>query len=173
MRLFRYVISSVGLAFASSIWAAETVSVAFIQPQRFTDAGFTNYEVETNLRKIARHLQWLGAKRLGASEMLAVEVTDVDLAGKWDPGVAPAGMKMRIVKEDVNFPSIALRYRLLVDGRPVAQGEQVISDPVFLRRLNPYASDDQLRYEKKLLDDWFETRIVERSSAKRSPEAAD
>jgi hypothetical protein len=41
-----------------------------------------------------------------------------------------------------------------------------VADPDFLRRGGPY-SGDSLRYEKRMLDAWFQARIVERKPAPR------
>ena len=52
--------------------------------------------------------------------------------------------------------------RLTRDDRVVAGAEEQLADMNFLTSINRYSSADRLRYEKAMLDDWFERRIVKR-----------
>jgi len=60
---------------------------------------------------------------------------------------------VRIVR-DIYPPRIDLTFRLLAaDGSTLTSGKRELRDLGFLSRTNMY-SNDPLRYEKTLLDDW-------------------
>ena len=47
------------------------------------------------------------------------------------------------------------------DGRRAAarRVEQTVYDMAYLQRLNRYAGDEPLRYEKHMLDEWFDAQF--------------
>jgi hypothetical protein len=129
--------------------------VEFVKPESFTDAGrhYAGGEVEDNLRRLAGHVTAEAARRLPADQSLDVWVTDVDLAGYYDPRQGFT-REVRVVK-DIYPPRIALRFRLTAaDGTVVKEGERRLSDPDFLTRARRYPLDG-LGYEKEMLDDWL------------------
>ena len=145
---------------------AANVSVAFVQPENYTDAGYARSlaserdraEVQ---REVEQHLQRLAERGLTASEALKIEVLDIDLAGQFEPFRFRNGTDVRIVR-DVAWPRIKLRYTLTRDDQVVAGAEEQLADMNFLTSTNRYSSGDRLRYEKAMLDDWFERRIARR-----------
>jgi hypothetical protein len=44
----------------------------------------------------------------------------------------------------------------------VASAEELVSDMHYLMTSNRYMTGDRLRYEKAMLDDWFDRRFVRR-----------
>lgn len=142
---------------------AGTVDVRFVAPEKYTDASYSSpvaSESDRNqvLRDVEQHLQRLGTKGLLPTDTLKVEVLDIDLAGHFPP-VGAGGADVRVVT-DVTGPRIKLRYSLLrEDSAPVSGGEEVLSDLNFMVPSNRYSSSDRLRYEKGLLDRWFEKRF--------------
>jgi hypothetical protein len=62
----------------------------------------------------------------------------------------------------VTWPSIKLRYQLRQDGQVVASGVETVADMRYLDLPNSYPDGDPLRYEKRMLDEWFSPRLVER-----------
>ena len=142
--------------------AAATAHVEYVNPESFTDAGrnYAGQERDDNLQRLATHIGAEAAKRLPADEKLDVWVTDVDLAGYYDPR-QPFTREVRIVK-DFYPPRIKLRYRLTrADGSLVAEGERNITDRNFLTRAQRYPLDG-LGYEKTMLDNWFRQEFAER-----------
>ncbi|HRO58774.1 MAG TPA: DUF3016 domain-containing protein [Burkholderiaceae bacterium] len=140
-----------------------TLTVRFADPRQFTDASFS-YDRERErsavLRGIEQHLQRLAADRLAAGRSLEIEVLDIDLAGQVEPWHARTA-DVRIVRE-IDWPRIALRYTLRDGNEVLASGEEQLTDMSFLRSANLYDRNDRLRYEKAMLDDWFERRVAVR-----------
>ena len=150
------------IAFASLGAAAATAHVEFVKPESFTDAGrdYAGSERDDNLQRLSSHITAEAARRLPADERLDVWVTDVDLAGYFDPRQTFTH-EVRIVK-DVYPPRIKLRFRLTrADGGTVAEGERNLTDRNFLTRAQRYPLDG-LGYEKTMLDNWFREEFRER-----------
>ncbi|MES2609319.1 MAG: DUF3016 domain-containing protein [Pseudomonadota bacterium] len=146
--------------------AAGTADVAFIAPEKYTDASYSHPVANESdraqvLRDVEQHLQRLATRGLAASDTLKIEVLDIDLAGHFPP-LGVVGSDVRVVT-DITGPHIKLRYRLVRDGSaPVSGGEDTLSDLNFMVPSNRYPSGDRLRYEKALLDRWFEKRFAAR-----------
>lgn len=146
-------------AFAAAPAAASAAGaqVEFARPEAFTDAGrrWALNDIEGTLDQLRRHLVAQAARMLPADQTLSLTITDVDLAGSYEPRQS-YGNEVRIVK-DVFPPRIDLRFRLArADGSVVKEGERVLRDPAFLMGMNSRYSADNLRYEKAMLDDWLE-----------------
>lgn len=146
--------------------SAANLSVEFVQPEKYTDAGYSSSlaserergEVQ---REIEQHLQRLAERSLPASDALTIEVLDIDLAGHFEPFRFRNSSDLRIVRE-VTIPRIKLRYTLRRGDQVIASAEEHLSDMNFLMTRNRYASGDRLRYEKAMLDDWFQRKISPR-----------
>lgn len=153
------------LAAAATLASAANVSVAFVEPSKFTDAGYSRafatdkdrLEVQ---REIEQHLRRLGERHLAPNDSLDVEVLDIDLAGHFEP-FRFRGNEVRIVR-DVTWPRMKLRYTLTRDGRVIASAEEHVSNMNHFVSGHRYSSADRLRYEKTMLDDWFERRVIKR-----------
>ena len=148
-------------SFASS---AATVSVTFVQPEKFTDAGYsrgraTPRELADLQQEMQQHLQRLADRKLAASDTLLVEVLDIDLAGDFQPLRWANLSDVRVVR-DIASPRITLRYTVKQGDRVVTSPEEQLSNMNFLWGHNRYSSGDRLRYEKPLLDAWFEKRFA-------------
>jgi hypothetical protein len=151
----RWALVAAALAGFCGIAAAATATVEFVKPDEFTDAGRRHSYVDRDatLEAIRRHLVEQAAKRLPADESLAISVTDVDLAGSFEPWQRFSN-EIRVVK-DIYPPKIDLRFRLTrADGSVVKEGERTLRDPGFLSSPTSYPSDN-LKYEKTMLDEWI------------------
>ena len=143
--------------------AAGTASVTFTAPEKYTEASYSHPVANESdraqvLRDVEQHLQRLATRGLAPTDTLKVEVLDIDLAGHFPP-MGVGGSDVRVVT-DVTGPRIKLRYSLVRDdSAPVSGGEEVLSDLNFMVPSNRYSSGDRLRYEKALLDRWFEKRF--------------
>ena len=152
------------LLVAAGAASAATVSVTFVQPEKFTDAGYsrgraTERELADLQQEIQQHLQRLADRKLDASDALQVEVLDIDLAGDFQPNRFARFSEVRVIR-DVASPRITLRYTGKLGDRVVTGPEEQLSDMNFLWGHNRYSSGDRLRYEKPLLDGWFERRFA-------------
>lgn len=136
------------------------VTVSYDNPASFTDAklfyGFSKVD-KFVLKDLGRHLDKLGARYLPAGQDLKVEVLDIDLAGYFRP-VGRAGENLRIL-DQATWPRVKLRYTLTKDGAVLGQGEDYLIDQNYLTYAYVGSTSDSLRYEKRLLTDWFRKRF--------------
>lgn len=65
----------------------------------------------------------------------------------------------RVVR-DIASPRITLRYTGKLGERVVTGVKEQLSDMNFLWGHNRYSGGDRLRYEKPMLDRWFEKRFA-------------
>lgn len=143
--------------------ANSPVEVTFVEPEKFTDLkdsyGATERINEAYLRQLKEHLQRVGAKRLAPGQRLVVRITDIDMAGDFEPWRSPQFQDVRIVK-DIYPPRIDLTFQLLdANGTVIAEGERELRDLAFNMRSTGLPSNDTLRHEKALLDDWLRREL--------------
>lgn len=150
------VLAAVLLAAAASASAGATVT--FVQPEKFTDVPFTTWEREQVLKDLQAHFDKLAAK-LPAGQQLKVEVTDIDLAGETWPNRFQ-GRDIRIMKGGADWPRISLSYTITEGDQVVKSGQDNLADMAYQFNMTRYGGDDALRYEKRLLDDWFRDRVA-------------
>jgi hypothetical protein len=147
-------IALAALAAAPAVHAA-TATVEYVNPEKFTDAGNTQIqgEREGNLGQLKAHLIERAGKLLPADQKLAVTVTNVDLAGSYDPRQR-ASSEVR-TQRDAFPPRMDLSFRLEgADGTVLKEGSRKLSDPNFLQSGLRYKGE-KLGYEKELIDDWL------------------
>jgi hypothetical protein len=146
---------------------AGSAHVTFLNPEKFTDIGRYGdaREAADNRLEIARHIEKLAARELPPDQVLEVEVLDVTLAGRFEYRYLwPREVR---VMRPVTWPSIKLRYQLKLGDEVLASGEETVSDMDYLQRINAYPTSDPRRYEKRMLDDWFQQRLVARKPTAR------
>jgi hypothetical protein len=143
-----------GLAAGS---AGAAVTVTYVQPERFTDIPFVTWEREDTLKALSEHFTKLG-NSLPPGQDLRIEVLDVDLAGRAIPN-ARLGRDIRVLRGRADFPRITLRFSLEQNGQVLKSGEAQLSDMSYLDHVNRYFDGEPLRYEKQMIDDWFEKTI--------------
>ncbi|MGJ7507370.1 DUF3016 domain-containing protein [Variovorax sp. GT1P44] len=151
------------LGTSASVSAAD-LSVVFVHPEKYTDAVYAHpygdaAERDVVLRDVERHFMRLADRGLAAGDSLRIEVLDIDLAGWFEPWRFRGYDNVRILR-DITWPRFKLRYTLTRDGQPVASAEEQVLALNYLMTVNPYSPEDRLRYEKAMLDDWFDQRIV-------------
>lgn len=142
---------------ATSAFAAE-VTVHYVQPDKYADMPFQPWEREDVMKQLTDHFNRLG-KRLPADQTLSIDVLDIDLAGRIIPNVR-SGRDIRVMKGEADWPHMRLRYSLQQGGNVLASGNADISDMAYMQHLNRYSDGDPLRYEKQMLDDWFEKTFL-------------
>jgi hypothetical protein len=151
----RSLVLSVGLALAAvAAQAGGVVQVSYIQPDKFADAGDSRRDAEGNLSILKHHLESLASRYLRDGQKLSIEVLDVDLAGEVHPS-RRLHQDVRLLNGGADWPRISLRYTLESAGQAPVRAEQTVADMDYLHHLNGYASDEPLRYEKQMLNEWF------------------
>jgi hypothetical protein len=139
--------------------AAPRVEVNFIEPEKFTDLrdsfGQTGRVNEFYLRELRTHVERVAARRLPEGHRLIVAITDVDMAGDFEPWRSPQFHDVRIVK-DIYPPRINLNFQVLdANGAVVSEGQRELRDLAFNMRTPSLPTNDPMRHEKALLDDWL------------------
>jgi Protein of unknown function (DUF3016) len=138
-----------------------SVSVTFVDPGKFTDVGDTRMPFaktrDSYLEDLRRHIVRTAARLLADKQTLAISITDVDMAGSFEPGPVRT-TDIRIVK-DIYPPRIELNFKLMgADSAVVKQGERLLRDSSFLMTATP-SSYGAMRYEKEMVDRWLEREL--------------
>ncbi|MCC4118420.1 DUF3016 domain-containing protein [Aromatoleum toluclasticum] len=147
------------LAAAFSTPVAAEITVSFVGPQTYTDAGGYGPDAERNLRILDRHITTQGARCIAKNALLRIDILDVDLAGQnewWHAGA----YDLRVMR-DITWPRLDLAYRWQdMSGNVLAEGREKVSDMNYLWHSAYVRNDsDGLPYEKLMLRDWFERRF--------------
>ena len=141
------------------------VVVQFVAPDRFADADFRRPAGrEALMRELERHLKGLGDRYLPPLQTLTIEITDLDLAGRYEP--FNIGFNEVRGMRDITPPRVKLSYRLAAGGRTLAAGTETVSDLNYLSNIRARNASGSLPYEKAMLDDWFRRRFGERRPAR-------
>lgn len=141
--------------------ASAGVTVNYVNPDKFADLPADRWEREEVLRDMVSHFEELG-RQLPAGQDLKVEITDVDLAGRGYPGQGVR--ELRVAKAPAEWPRISLRYTLSANGRVLGSGSEQLKDMHFQSRRDVRPQDGKLRYEKRMIDDWFRQVILPKAS---------
>ena len=150
-----------------SLDADGPVTVSWTDPQAFSEIRYSRNRFEAErgdwVRGIARHLAKRAAGTLGPGERLDVVITDIELAGDFEPGAGRSD-GVRIVR-DIYPPRIDLSYTLYdASGDVIGSGERSLRDIGFLHRhAGTVGSGDPLRHEKRLVDDWVRDELAGRT----------
>ncbi len=133
------------------------VSVVFVEPQKFTDFKRTRGATPPPsdlMDQLRTFLQETGERYVPADQHLEIKITDIDLAGEFEPQLGPQFEDVRIVRA-IYPPRIKLEFSLTdARGNVVNSGQRELTDLAFHMR-TAWPPDDYLRYEKDLLRDWF------------------
>lgn len=137
-------------------FAAGKVTVRWIEPDRFADAG-RGIDRDRTLASLEDYLASLGRK-LPDGQTLALEVTDVQLAGELDP-FNRFHNEVRVLRGQADWPVISLRYTLSDGTRTLSSGEARVADLNYLNGTLRSQREGSLAYEKRMLDRWV-TELV-------------
>jgi hypothetical protein len=155
--------ASIGSAFMviSAVSGPEAqIAVVFVQPQHFTDVKYSKAEQHSValLGELQKFMREMGEHYVPAGMQLEIKVTDIDLAGDFEPWRGPQFDHVRITR-DIYPPRLSLEFYLTDgSGRVVSAGTREIRDIAYQGRLvRPF--DDYLRYEKDMLRDWFHSEF--------------
>jgi hypothetical protein len=163
-----------GLMTAGAVMAGRTdkpvapanVDVTFVAPEKFSDVRDDYMDSdkgrEAMLDQLKEHLVTTGSRYVDSSQRLEIKVTEVDLAGDFEPWRGINFHDVRIVK-DIYPPRVHLEFRLLgADGQVISEGKRKLQDLSYLMKIS-INNQDPLRHDKEMLTDWL------RQEFKRSP----
>jgi len=134
------------------------INVQFVEPENFTDirdsqTSATDSHRDWVLAEVRKYLQQRGELTLRDDLHLLVRITDIDLAGDFEPWRFRFHDDIRVVKE-IYPVRIKLEFQLMDSaGNVVAEGERKLTDFGRLATFTP--SSDSLRFEKEVLRDWI------------------
>ena len=144
------------------------VAVRWEDPQTFSEIRYSHNASESRrgnwVEQLAAHLRKQAQPRLGDGERFEVTITDIDLAGEYEPWHGPQLYDTRVIR-DLYPPRIALTFkRVAADGTTLAEGERKLSDPGFLMSSSTAGlGSDPLRFEKSLIDRWLQRELPSQS----------
>jgi len=141
---------------AESLELVSRISVVFVKPEQFTDVKRADFKPnsEAILDAIARFMRETGEEILPADMNLGIRVTDIDLAGNFEPWRGPQSDQVRITNQ-LYPPRFVLEFRVTgARGHVILSGKRNLTDLNYQLRTF-YPVDDYLRNEKDLLRQWF------------------
>lgn len=141
---------------AGAAHAVGRAEVRYVQPERFSDAGFGAVERERTLKVLSQHFDRL-AQRLPDGQVLTVDVTDVDLAGEVD---TLAVHRVRVMGQLPDAPRLSLKFELRQGSQLLAQGEEQLIDMAYQLGTFRGRHDGPLVYEARMLERWFDDRLM-------------
>jgi Protein of unknown function (DUF3016) len=154
-----FVAAVVAVVFSVTAQAAGSVQVNFVKPGQFSDVRDSHMQSERYLELLKDNLTAAALPYLADGQTLKVEVLDVDLAGEIRHGARP--YDVRVLKGGADWPRIQIRYTLEVGGQVQKTGEATVQDMAYLQRVaSAPGSQDALRYERRMLDDWFKNNFA-------------
>lgn len=151
-----------GLLALGASAASAGVTVNYVESDKFADLPFAPWERKEVLEVLADHFVELG-KALPPGQELKVEVLDIDLAGREYPHIR-GGHDLRILKGTADWPVMELRYTLSANGQVLGSGNARLSDMNYLHRSSRLHDSDRLRFEKRMIEEWFNETILHKQS---------
>jgi hypothetical protein len=162
MKTLRLFSAALGLLAAGALRASEAATaprteVIFDHPEKFRDVRDANIPSDSGrdsiLAEIRNHLVEKASSLVPDGYKLTVTFTDIKLAGDFEPWRGPQWDEVRIVKP-VYPPYFKFSYSVTdPSGKVVREGKENINDLDFQDRV-VVDTNDALRYEKQILDDW-------------------
>ena len=141
--------------------AESSVSVTFVNPEQFTENRLYGRQDRFNridyLAQLEAYLIKQGQAILKPGQSLHVNITDIRLAGAYEPWRGLQWSYVRIMR-DIYSPRIDLDFRLVdQDGNVLREGKRVLRDLDYLHSGVgvPSASGASLYYDKALLRRWL------------------
>lgn len=142
--------------------ASAEVEVVFEDPESYRDIeyGYHNVRrgIKVHLPEIKKHIEKQGKRFLKEGQTLSMTITDIDLAGDYEPWRSPSWDDVRIVKS-IYPPRIKFTYELKdAEGNILSSGEEKISDISFQYRVR-ISYHDELFYDKEMITDWMRKMV--------------
>lgn len=154
---------AVSPAFAADTPPAGQVEVIFDKPENFRDIKDSSLDTErgreANLAQFRQYLEQRAPRLLAPGQKLSITISDIDMAGEYEPWRGPSAQDVRIIKS-IYTPRIELSYKLTDQaGAVIKEGKSKLSDLNFQNNITSVNTSDELRYEKRLLDDWLRSEF--------------
>jgi len=146
------------MVMGASAVAAGSIQVSYIQPEKFSDIGYSSHDRENAMGQLTQHFESLAKRYLADGQKLSVDVLDVDLAGTVQP-TTRAGQDLRVLKDSGDWPRITVRYTLETAGKQGRSGEQKLTDMNYMRHMGAPGTRLPFQAEKRMLDEWFATQF--------------
>jgi hypothetical protein len=158
-----------GLAAISTVLAVDSTAktgqrteVTFSHPEKYADVrdAYTGSDMGRDgiLSQLENYLVERSKAYVPEGLKLLISVTDVDLAGDFEPWRGGQAMDIRVVK-DIYPPKFDLEFKLVgADLKIVKEGKRQLRDLAFMSKLS-ISQNDMLHYEKALLDDWLQNEF--------------
>ncbi len=153
---------SIAASVAAALWlisagsAAAAVTVTFLNVDNYAEMPRYDGDKQAILNGLETHFKTLAAG-LPAGQDMKVEVLDLGMAGRIDP--MHRMYDIRVLRGQADWPKMKLRYTIEEQGKVIKSGEESISDMTYMEHLNRYWRSDSLRYEKRMIDDWFKKTV--------------
>lgn len=142
------------------------VVVEYVSPEKFTDVSSTDHGPpnQNYLEQLRRHVMKKAAVYLALGEQLSIKIKDIDMAGEFEPWNTP-GNDIRMIRH-IYPPRVELHYQLKdAEGNVLKEGQVRLTEPNYQMR-SVHNSQDTMRYEKALLDDWLASTFSGRATRK-------
>ncbi|MFC5576852.1 DUF3016 domain-containing protein [Lysobacter niabensis] len=142
------------------------VNVRWEDPARFSEIRYSHNSWESRrgnwVEELAEHLRKSAARRLPAGERLDVNITDIDLAGDYEPWRGVNFQDTRFLL-DIYPPRMTLTFtRTDANGTVISQGERKLNDMAYLMSSAVVGrTSDTLRYEKNMINRWLSSEFPE------------
>ena len=159
MKPFLKMLVASSLLLASAA-ASAAVTVNFVKPDDYPDMPFSPVDRDRVLKDIGDYFTRLG-KDLPAGTDLRIDVLDLDLAGRIEPARRGAN-DIRIMRGGADWPRMKLHFAVESGGKVVNSGEVQLQDMNYQFNSNRLSDSDPLRYEKKMIGDWFYKAVAPR-----------
>jgi hypothetical protein len=130
------------------------VEVSYSNPDKFTEIDFDSTKRTDWLAQLSAYVANRAQRSLPPGEKLSVTITDVQLAGGFEPWHRGDLARTRIVR-DTRPPRIDLRFKVeAASGGVIKEGERKLRDIAFLDH-SVYHRSEPLAHEKNLIDTWL------------------
>ena len=138
--------------------ADSRIQVEFVNPEKFTDlradASGNRKGRESYLEQLKGYLIQQAGGQLPQGQRLSVSITNIDMAGDFEPWRGQSLTNVRVVKDQYP-PRIDLSFKLTdAKGKVLREGSRELKNLSFMRDA-AISRQDPLRHEKKLLDGWL------------------
>jgi hypothetical protein len=151
--------ANAGFGSGSSELARATATVELVNPENFTDFKTSRIGGAADATYLAKELQReinrQAARIFPAGYRVLLRVSDVDLAGEFEPQQRAPYDDIRIMRA-VYTPRMQLEYSVTdANGNVIAAGERTLTDLGYEYRLRTPVSNETLQIETEMVGDFF------------------